>query len=409
MRHAVRVGAFFLTLGAWLSACSGEPPDEPKSNEPEGEGGGGGAPPGEAPCASDAECGAEAPHCDLASGTCAPLPPGHELGLGDGSPGSVDLTVVLDPEKSRTPTDLEFNPSKPHELWVVHYDDDSVTIVTNPGTPEATSERKRDPAASHFMDKPPGIAFGAVVEPWGQTFGVCGDNDNGGNDFMGPALFPAEPEVFAKQTPDGLGSHLDMLHSTTFCRGIAHERDNVYWVFNSNKGSLDRYDFAEDHGPGNDDHSDGRILRYVAGMVAGVDGVSSHLAFDAEANALYVADTGNKRVAKLDVTSGTPGAKFGGLEPVEERRHVDGAVLTDVVSPGVLEAPSGVEHKGGLLYVSDHATSRLHAFDAETGELLRSLDTGLPPGSLSGLAFGPDGKIYFVDRLSGRVYRVDPR
>jgi sugar lactone lactonase YvrE len=36
------------------------------------------------------------------------------------------------------------------------------------------------------------------------------------------------------------------------------------------------------------------------------------------------------------------------------------------------------------------------------------LDTGLPAGSLSGMAFGPDKKLYFVDVLGGRVLRVDP-
>lgn len=389
-------------LAVPLSACS----EDPSSS---GEGGGTTT---DARCEADADCAAtpDTPLCDVASGECAPLPPGHEIGWKDGSPASVAFTVVFEPEKLRDPWDLAFNPSKPTELWVLNYKDDSVYILQSPGTPEMTSVRRRDPAASHFMDAPPAIAFGVVLPQWGQTWGVCGDNDNsanGGTNFMGPALFSAEPDIFAKPTPDGLGSHLDMLHSTNFCRGIAHVQDNVYFAFNSHKGSLDLYDFKVDHGPGMDDHSDGEILRYVEGAVAGVDGVPSHVIYNPADAHLYAADTGNKRIVKLDTKSGTVGASFFGLEDVVVRRRVDGAVLTDVVPPGLLEQPAGIELYKDKLYVTDAATSRFYAFDLQ-GKLLRQLDTGLPPGSLAGLVMGPDGKVYFVDRLSGRVLRIDP-
>jgi sugar lactone lactonase YvrE len=42
------------------------------------------------------------------------------------------------------------------------------------------------------------------------------------------------------------------------------------------------------------------------------------------------------------------------------------------------------------------------------GTLVRTLDTGLPEGSLGGFTFGPDGRVYFVDTLGGRVFRIDP-
>jgi DNA-binding beta-propeller fold protein YncE len=360
-------------------------------------------------CSTDADCGASSggPRCDIAAGACAPQ--AYELGRGDGSPSSVTLTVIYEPptDKLREPTDLAWNPAEPRELWVVNRKDDSVIVIQDAGLPEASAQRYKDPAANHFMNNPPALAFGVESHHYGMTWATCGDNDNGGSDFMGPTLFSADLSVFAVATPDGLGSHLDMLHSTSFCRGIAHERDNVYWVFNSDKKSLDKYDFAADHGPGNDDHADGEIYRYVRGQVVGVEGVSSHLYFNAEDRHLYIADTGNKRVAKLDTESGTLGASFSGQEPVEARKIVNDALMHEVVRPGTLEAPSGIELKAGLIYVSDSATSYLYAFDAQ-GEVIRSLDTGLPPGSLSGLSFGPDGRIYFVDVVSARVYRIDP-
>ncbi|WP_437651451.1 hypothetical protein [Sorangium sp. So ce362] len=373
-----------------VSACSGADPDV--------------APTSALVCQASPDCAPapETPLCDQVRGKCVALPPGSPIGVKDGSPSSVALVPVHEPDRQREPTDLDFNPERPEELWVVNRKDDSVIIITRPGAPDSTSIRLRDPAATHFMDRPPAIAFGHAG-----TFGVCGDNDNGGNDFMGPSLFSSDLTIFAEATPDGLGSHLDMLHSTPFCKGIAHEAFNVYWVFNGHDLALDRYNFARDHGPGHDDHADGEIYRYAAGEVLGIDEAPSHVFYNAEDRHLYVADTGHRRLLKLDTASGTRGADFDGQEPVEARRHVDGATLVELVPPGTLEVPSGIEVHEGLVFATDHATSRFYAFDL-TGQLVRTLDTGLPAGSLAGFTFGPDGKIYFTDLLSSRVYRIDP-
>lgn len=374
-----------------VSACSGAASENPA------------APPA-LTCQASTECAAapETPLCDQATGECVALPAGHPIGVKDGSPSSVVLVPVFEPDRMREPTDLDFNPERPDELWVVNRKDDSVTIISKPGAPDSQAIRLRDPAASHFMDRPPAIEFGHAG-----TFGVCGDSDNGGNYFMGPTLFSSDLDIFAEETPDGLGSHLDMLHSSPFCKGLAHERDNVYWVFNGHDLSIDRYNFAVDHGPGNDDHADGEIYRYVPGEVLGIDEAPSHIFYRAEDRHLYIADTGHKRLLKLHTASGRPGSGFDGSEPVVARHHVDGAKLTELVPPGTLETPSGIEVHEGIVYVTDHATSRFHAFDLE-GQPVRTLDTGLPAGSLAGFTFGPDGKIYLVDLLSSRVYRIDP-
>ncbi len=364
------------------------------------------APPPPEPCAAHADCSEATPYCDEEAAQCVEPPPGSELGWGGDAPAPA-LTLVLQDASLRRPVDLAFNPSIPTELWVLNQQDDSVVILQEPGTPAMAFVRKKDPAAGHFMNNPPALAMGSVDETWGQTFGTCGDHDNH-DDFIGPALFPTASDVFAVQTPGGLGSHLDMLHSTRYCRGIAHVEANVYFVFNADVGSLDRYDFTHDHGPGADDHEDGTILRYATGQVTGVVGVPSHVAYDASTRTLYVADTGTGRLIALDTTSGVPGSSFGGMEIVAERRAMEGAVLTEIVGPGTLSQPSGLEVHRDSLFVSDHQTSALHAL-AMDGSVIRTLETGLPPGSLAGLTFGPDGKVYFVDMLAGAVYRVDPR
>ena len=395
-----------LVLSSLAAACGGGDGEDPADDD------NGDSTSGQPPeCSTDADCAdrPDSPICDLAAQVCH-RPLGWQIGQRDGSPGSVAFVAVWEADKNRVATDLQFNPSKPTELWVVNRLDDSAIIIQNPGTPEMTWERRRDPAADHFMKNPPAISFGVVTPDWGQSFAVCGDDDVGGGsaqDFIGPALFSADLSVFAEPTPNGLGSHLDMLHSTSFCRGIEHVSENIYFAFNAQKGAIDRYDFKVDHGPGNDDHSDGEILRYVEGAVLGTEGVPSHLAFDPADGQLYIADSGHARIAKLDTNTGTMGSKFSGLESLPVRNTIEGAVIVDLVPPGTLQVPSGLELHEDVLFVSDIANSRFYAFD-KTGALLRTLDTGFAPGSLVGFTFGPDGKVYFVDHISSWVFRIDP-
>lgn len=357
--------------------------------------------------------------CSSSARTTPPSTPteatGDEIGRGDGTPSSVTFTEIYvlttpDPEVKPQPVDLAFNPADPGELWVVSYSDDAVHVgFVDGAAPEF--RRFRDPAAGHFMYRPPALAMGD-----NGFWGTCGDNDNSQNpaagdgdstNFMGPALFTTDRSVFAKAITQ-LGSHYDMLHSTPFCRGIAHVEANWYWVFNAFDGSLDKYNFAQDHGPGEDDHSDGEIYRYAVGQVKGVDGVPSHVVYDPTDAFLYVADTGNARVVRLDTRSGTKGARLPRRnEPLAASAMMDGTAVEEVVPPGTLQSPSGIEVRAGLVYVTDTATSTFHVFRKD-GTELRRLATGLPAGALAGFTFGVEGKVWFTDRVGGRVLRIDP-
>jgi hypothetical protein len=333
-------------------------------------------------------------------------PPAFELGNGT---RAARLKVVHQSQAGWEPIDLEFNPRSPRDLWVVNYATSHMSIIKNVGTTQAQAIERRDPAYSHFMNAPPGFAMAGSVTNWGQLWGTCGDNDNGGNYFMGPTLYSAELNIFGGMNQQtGLGSHLDMLHSTSYCRGIAWAGEgNQYFVFNAQNKSIDFYDFVVDHGPGWDDHSDGKIRRFWNNKVSGVEGVMSHVAWNTDEKKLYVADTGNKRILVLDPALGQKTAPMQGMEEVIERNYYE-APLKVLTTDAVLEQPSGIESSGGITFVTDAKTSKIHAFDNATGAKIRTLDTGLPTGSLAGLNFGPDGKIYFVDRIGSRIYRVDP-
>ena len=364
-------------------------------------------------CTSDTDCMGQSamPHCLASVGKC--VPHGFAIGTSNGSRSSVTLTVVYEPDHQRGATGLAFNPARPNELWVVNRMDDTMLVVYDPGTPQMTSKHLKDPDAVHFNHHQTNIAFcrtGACKAPGAlRYFATCGEND-GTQDrqkgFTGPALWDSDPAVFAKPTSNGLGSHIDMLHDTTWCMGIAHERDNAYWVFDGNFGSLARYDFHSPHEPGGDDHSDGEIWQYAMGKVKRVPNVPSHLVYDTDSKLLYAADTGNKRIVSLDISTATGGGSLPTMEPTVPQQ-MDGATLKEVVAPGMLEAPSGLAMSDQLLFVTDNATGLIHAFDLN-GQPVRSLDTGLPAGSLAGITFGPDGKAYFVDMLTSRIYRIDP-
>lgn len=344
-----------------------------------------------------------------------------ELGTGDHTASSVTFTEIANSDNGLDePRDLAFNTTlRPDELWVVNADDNSAVIVFDASTDERTTEYRYDYAAPHFMDVPTGIAFGqdftteAVGVPG--TFATCGESTNGGNDFMGPVLWSSDLSVFAMMdSPDpdiNLGSHLDMLHEAPLCMGIAHERENIYWTFSGrwDDGAIVKFDFVEDNGIGNDDHSDGEAYRYVEDEVSYVEGVPSHVFYDDTDAMLYIADTGNSRIAKLDTTTGEEGNDLTSAEGIFHVR-MDDAVITDVVASdtNLLEAPSGLELHNGLIYVSDNANGRFSAFDLE-GTQINYLESELPEGSLGGMAFGPDGKLYFVDMAEDLVLRIDPK
>ena len=228
----------------------------------------------------------------------------------------VNLPVVVEiadgSERLNNPTDLDFHPTLSNkELWVLNKDTEgtgsSTVTISNAGEANQSELWRRDGNAWHFMSLSTGIAFGENGN-FGTSPGVFDANHNGGQAFTGPALWSSDPLVYA-QPSGGNGSHLDMLHESPECQGIAFETGNVYWVFDGYNRDIVRYDFADDHGPGNDDHSDGKILRFSEEKVRADsdDKVVSHLEYDYESDFLYVVDYGNERVLRIDTKSGTIG------------------------------------------------------------------------------------------------------
>ncbi|MDP2342713.1 MAG: hypothetical protein Q8O67_17285 [Deltaproteobacteria bacterium] len=334
------------------------------------------------------------------------------LGFGTHSVDEVNLRTIADADDGlREPRDLDFNPDVSGELWIVNRGDDSTVTVS-----DGVAVKRIDPYAMHFMEETSSISFAKQ-----QRFATCGESRNTyngqgeANDFMGPALWSADPAVYAKSNPEAvrvvggdLGSHLDMLHESPLCMGIAWEAENVYFTFDGLGGTISRYDFAADHGPGFDDHSDGTIERFVDVDVARVEGVPSHMVFSRNDGTLYVADTGNARIGVLDPSTALAVATVRGFETaILEMEGAEWTTLIDAEA-GELEAPSGITLKDDTLYVTDNATSRITAFSLD-GERLDWLDLDVPTGSLMGLRVDENGSIVVVDNLGERVLEISPK
>ena len=174
----------------------------------------------------------------------------------------------------------------------------------------------------HFIARPAAIAFGAngnftsAQEEDGYT------QPDTPYDFMGPTMWSSQLNLFNS----GHSSHLDMLHNSPNSVGVAWETDNVYWIYDGYHGSLTRYNFNQDHGPGGTDHSDGVVYRYADGQLGYEEGVPSHLVY--ENGMLYAADTENNRIVVLNTQTGSLG---GNIEPNYDgtvQRMVNGASLS---------------------------------------------------------------------------------
>ena len=327
--------------------------------------------------------------------------------------GRPDFTIIADARSGLdVPRDLEFNPEGENELWVVNRAFDGTVTYYNAGTESMSAFRVQDIYGNHFMEEVSAIAFG--VDGFFGTAQESINTYNGqgaGNNFMGPALWDSDTSIYSKSTGEGwgdLGAHMDMLHESPNGMGIAHASGNAYWYADGYYNNIVYYDFQQDHGPGWDDHSDGIVRRYMDAVIARYPNVPGHMILDKATGWLYIADPGNRRVTRLNTTTGSataPGNLDGSqLEPLQEYTRYTGATYEVFVDED-LTRPCGIALHENRIFVSDNSTGDIVAFDMEGNELNR---ISTPASSIMGVEIGPDGKIWYVDASNNQVVRVDP-
>jgi len=321
------------------------------------------------------------------------------------------LTVIANSSNGIViPRDLDFHPILTrYELWIIRKETEAsggrTVKISNAGQGGQTTLVQQDGNANHFMSLPTGIAF-SNNENFATSPGVYDANHDGGSPFTGPSLWSSDPLIYA-QPSGGNGSHLDMLHESPYSMGIAHELDNAFWVTDGNNNSVTYYDFKEDHGPGNSYHGDA-IVRKYNGLGLTEDPahhVVSHLVRDKNTNWMYIVDSENARVLRMDVTTGTQTGTFTPYEATVESSVYTGYTSEVYINTGLTE-PSGIDVIGNRLIVSDHSNGDIVIYDI-TGAAaeVERIVTGTP--GIMGVKVGPDGKIWYVNATTNQVVRLD--
>lgn len=130
---------------------------------------------------------------------------------------------------------------------------------------------------------------------------------------------------------------------------------------------------------------------------------------------LYIADTMNHRIRRVDADSGRITTIAGVGQP---RFSGDGGLAA---SAGLSEPSALAITDSSILYVADQNNNRVRAIDLRTG-LIRTVagtgaaaynGDGIPAieaalAGPSGLAVGVDGTLFIADTFNGRIRSVDP-
>jgi len=314
------------------------------------------------------------------------------------------------------PRDLDFHPNG--DLWVINtgLEDSgpnpggSTVKITNPGMVSQSSLWEQDGNAWHFMSLPSAISFSNNGN-FATSTSVL-DANHGGNQFTGPTLWSSDPLIYAKYAGPGTnGSHLDMLHASPYSMGITSEKDNVFWVYDDYSNDIVRYDFAEDHGPGNSDHDDGELIRYQGmGLSAINHDIVNHLVLDGDQQWLYFVDGGNQRILRLDITTGTAiqaPSSFLLQETLASYQKMTGFSWEEVVITGLVQ-PAGIDIIDDKLVVTDHFNGDIVFYDVNTIPAMEigRIQTNEP--GIMGAVIGPNGKLWYANATLNKVVKIEP-
>jgi hypothetical protein len=321
-----------------------------------------------------------------------------------------DFMLIANSRQSiAAPQDLDFNPLKPEQLWVVNQGTintgGSTVMLTNPGSPTMQYDYRQDGNAWHFMLLPSALAF-STNGNWATSPGALDANHNG-SEYTGPALWSSDLSIYAKPS-GGNGSHLDMVHQSPYSMGIASDTLNKFWAFDGYNGNIVSYDFGKPHAPGGADHSAAKVERFTEAKVRMDYNVPSHLILDKKTGWLYVASTAYAKIYRLNTKTGS---KYRSLtpyanEPLTEYSEIRGATW-EVFADANMKKVCGIEISGNRLFVSDNSTGDIAAFDLTTKAEIGRINTDNP--GICGIKLGPDGKIWYVNSKTSEVYRIDPK
>lgn len=330
---------------------------------------------------------------------------------------SLTYTTVLNSTNNvNSPRDLDFKPGT-DELWVMNRglaSGSSWVIAYNAGTPQQTTQYRKDSHTSHFTTYGTSMAFGNVGE-FAALSEVRNSNGSTTSTFMGPSLWSADTAITARVYQNNwasgypLGSHLDMLHQSPFGMGVAHDSLNRYWVTDGHFGTIVLYDYGVDHGPGYDNHSDGKIWRYTDIPFQRVTNVPGHIVKDTTSGWVYYVNSGPKTLCRFHPDSASVAGNLSvpstSNESLQGYWDMQGATY-EVIDTFATQI-CGVDVFNQRLVASDYTNGNIYVYDLSSGTpvFMDTIITG--DATMEGIKIGPDGKIWYVKNSASTVRRID--
>ena len=211
---------------------------------------------------------------------------------------------------------------------------------------------------------------------------------------VGPEVTPVPPAPVADGSSDDPFAESDAVHSHAFTQQTDLSGTVRYIVASTAPAKR----FSGDGGPA--DHA---LLNFPTAVA--VDRVGH----------LYIADTLNHRVRRVDAVTGVIMTVAGLGKP---RYGGDGGLA---VEAGLNEPAALALSDDGVLYIADQSNNRVRAVDLATGTIrtvagtgtavyngddVAATETGL--AGPSGLALAADGTLFIADSFNGRIRAVDP-
>ena len=340
------------------------------------------------------------------------------------SPFTISVIQGTESDGLFKPRDLDFHtlPGRTNELWVINensalFDQNfggSTVTYYNAGSNEQWADYRKDSYSGHFMHTASAISF-SDNGGFANTLDVQDANGNPSGYFSGCTLWDSDTTIYARINQNGplLGSHWDMVHQSPFSIGIAAETENIYWLFDGYHNTVAKYNFQEphpDHEHGGEDHSDGIVYRYDEIDIERVSGLSSHMVLDKETGYLYICDTGNQRIIKMNTNTGiinyslTP---YG--ENIEGYYSMIGVQYETIIDSGLI-LPTGIDIYDNYLIVSDYSNGDVIFYDLDNlgiNQELKRLHTDRE-NDLMSIKVGPDGTIWYVGTNTNELIQIIP-
>jgi len=316
------------------------------------------------------------------------------------------------------PRDLDFHssPERENELWVINevsamFDGTSggsTVTYYNAGTENQWADYRKDSFSAHFMHTASAIAF-SENGTFANALDVQDANNNSGGYFSGCTLWDSDTSIYARVYQNGplLGSHWDMIHQSPYSIGIAGEVDNIYWLFDGYHSTIVKYDFQEPHEHGGDNHYDGLVYRHDDVQVMREPGLSSHIDIDENTGWLYICDTGNQRLLRMNINSGQFAESLDTYgEYLEVYARMEGTEWEEIPSSGLIN-PTGLDVYNGRLLISDYANGDIIIFDIDEDQPveLGKFETGLAE-EVMGIKVSHDGSIWYVCTNANELHQV---